>query len=634
MNKFSRIVGMWVVFLFMLPAWAVDLGTGNGVRFSQISYADVPSLANTPVGWMEVDLNLLRNSTGVASGFLNVSTASGWVARNVPVLAETVYPYSRINTRIDLGVPLGTAVTQITATVSYSDTLLTAFSSAPATVFPVSGMSMSIGGGNGVSAGGPVTPPTFTDVLFSNPSANDAIIQYDHPNEQAASNQCAPMSVANSLQYLKDTQGLQLPHEHKMGLKGDNSLVGQLDTAGNRPATSRTVGSGQWLLQTKLNYVAANNLGSKIVTTQWGASGPDSGGADQSVTVNNVTVTAKGKGSKINIDELMQALREGQDCELVYHWGGANPGAHAVDLVGAGKHNGNPWLLVASDITQAGQAVNGDSKGAGPEGFEFEYLGAPVNGIYTSSGGNVIDQVICEKVVPPQVTETVTSVTDPAGHSPFVDPPPANVWLAVNGTTMTLSGNASWMMPMTGTINATGSFSLASTATVAGFSNVTSTFIGALQGNNYIGNFSVGAGGQLPSGQPISWGVSIPRVLGTPNFAMRMNGFRHHLESMPSELLRPSVSVRAGTQAGQSGDWWLAAAAGGSFYHFDLATMSWQPGLVATHTGALGDLPFFALPYLTLPSGEYDFYFGFDSVPDGALTLEALSFEKLRATVQ
>lgn len=59
---------------------------------------------------------------------------------------------------------------------------------------------VNLGTANGVQfsqisyADGPVTPPNFTDILFSNPSANDAIIQYDHPNERAASNQCARRS--------------------------------------------------------------------------------------------------------------------------------------------------------------------------------------------------------------------------------------------------------------------------------------------------------------------------------------------------------------------------------------------------------------------------------------------------------
>ena len=73
-------------------AWAVDLATGQGVSFAQTSYSDDPTRANTPIGVMAVDLNVLRNSTGISSGDINLATATGWVVRNLPVFAENVYP--------------------------------------------------------------------------------------------------------------------------------------------------------------------------------------------------------------------------------------------------------------------------------------------------------------------------------------------------------------------------------------------------------------------------------------------------------------------------------------------------------------------------------------------------------------
>jgi hypothetical protein len=314
---------------------------------------------------------------------------------------------------------------------------------------------------------------------------------------------------------------------------------------------------------------------------------------------------------------------------MVYHWGGANPGAHAVDLVGAGKHNGDVWMLVTSDVVQTNQAVDGDSLGAGPTGMEFEYLGTPSKeGVYTSSGGNVIDQVLCEKVVPPPVTETIIDIFDPAHHFNFVDKPPPQVRVMVTGTDMWVTGNASWL-PLWGTIDGNGAFNLSSTATVAGFPNVTNSFVGTLQGGNYVGTITLGTGGQLPTMQAISFNVSIARNEDPPpSFAMRLNGFRHRLDAMTPDLLRPSITVKARSMAGTVGDWWLVAASPAGLSHFDLGTFSWQPGLVPTFTGPLFDLPFFPLPYLSMPEGTYDFYFGFDTVPDGALNFDALHFER------
>ena len=284
----------------------------------------------------------------------------------------------------------------------------------------------------------------------------------------------------------------------------------------------------------------------------------------------------------------MDAMKEGQNCEMVYSFGPPQ-GAHAVDLVGMGKHNGQPWVLYSSDVVQAGQGANladSDSRGAGREGLEFEYLGAPnQSGIYTGSAGNRIEQVVCEKYVPPPAGVTVTGTQDPAGHSCCVPPPPSTANLTVNGTSISISmaGTASWL-PLSGTINANGSFTLTGTATA----------------------------------KP----------------AMRVNGFRDTYAGKSGELLRPSITMNPGSQAGTSADWWLIASGAGQYYHFDLATMNWQPGIAPVYTGPLANIPFFQLPYLSLPSGTYDFYFGFDTTADGALTMPSLVYETTRVTVQ
>jgi len=611
-------------------AWAVDVAPGQGVTFVQVGYADDPTSTYTPIGVIQVDLNRLRNVTGIATGYLNLATSKGWVVRNLPVFPESSYPYSAINSEFDLGVQLGTAVTQLPVALQYTESSVTAFGATPAATYPVAPLSLTIGGA-GTSGGGPVTPPTFSDILFANPSDTDSIIQYDHPDIETAQNQCLPMSIANSLQYLKDTQGLQVPHEHKPGQNGDDSLVGQLDVAGARPVVDRQHGSGTpSMLTTKLTYLAKNNMAGSISTTHWGGYYADSA-TNTSVTVNGVTASSTAQGSTINMDGVIQALKEGQDCEMIYSWA---TGAHAVDIVGAGKYKGQPWILHASDQVQANAAnPNADSQGAGPAGLRFEYLGPPDAHSQYSFRNRTMQEVVCEKYVPPPVTETVTHTTDPAGHSCCVQPPPGSVSIAVYGNSMTMSGTAAWL-PLKGTISANGSFSLASTATVAGFSNVTSSFVGTLQGGGYNGTITVGTGGQLPTGQSIAWDVATSPTTFASMPAIRVNGFRHsYAAAEQAQLLRPAISMKAGSKAGQSADWWLLAAAGSAFYHFDLGAMSWKPGLAPTFSGPLADVPFFALPYLQLPSGTYDMYFGFDTTPDGAFTPQTAVYDSVRVTV-
>lgn len=512
--------------------------------------------------------------------------------------------------------------------VSYTPGLLTTYSGSPVNNFAVTNYPMSIGSSNGESAPGPAQPPTFTDVIFSDPSKNDRWIQWDHPNEQAAHSQCAPMSIANSLKYLHDTQDLELPFQHRPGWKGDDSLVGKIDTASGRPTTSRQSGQGISTGQAKINFLATHMPG-KVETMIWGNMGADDGASNQTVTVGGNSATLVGKGRSIKMDEILQQLKEGANCEVVYSYAGG--GAHAVDLVGAGFHNGAPWMLAISDMVQADKP-NGDSRGAGPEGMEFMYLGKQdANGKYTS-GSQTIQKVICEKPVPQPVTETLIFVEDPSGHSCCVPPPPSQVRVSRVGTSLTVTGTSPYL-PLAGSIAADGTFSLSGTSAVAGFQNVTTTFIGSIKDGQYVGTISVGTGGQLPGGQPIRFGVSIPRILTAAKPTIRVNGFREHLESAGATLLRPVINVRAGASAGQSGDWWLLAVTPQGVRYFDLGTLSWAPGIRATYSGPLFDIPYFGLPYLDGTPGKYDFYFGFDSIPDGQISFGALTFDRVQVTV-
>lgn len=626
--------GVGVIFLgaFILahhPALAVDIAASDGVVFSQVSYPDLANGTNTAIGLLEVDLNQLRQNTGSSQGYVNVSGANGWVVKNLPILTETEYPYSRISVEIDLGVQNGTAVTQGQYAIQLSDTAVTTFSATPSVTFTLTTTDVSIGGVPSVdTTPAPPTPPNLNDILFGNQSWNETITQFDHPNVEAAINQCMPMSVANSLQYLSDSQGLVLAHEHRAGLKGDDSLVGMLDTAMDRPVTDRLNGSGTWGLQGKLKYIAENNLGDRLEVTHWGVGGSDSGASDVSVTAGGVTATSTGMGASIDFDQVFASLQEDQDCEAVYAWPG---GAHAVDIVAAGRTHGDPWIVHASDMDQ-----NSDTAGAGPTGLRFEYLNDPdEDGSYNLSGTNrELVQVICEKYIPPPPTVTVTGLDDPAGHSCCVDAPPATVAIAISGSTISITGSGASWLPMTGTIDGSGNFNLTSSSTVAGFSNVDSSFVGQRSGGTYTGTITIGTQNEL-YGVPIAYDVTVSdsaNASAAP--AVRANGFRNAVQLPTSEPTRLSISLGSGANIGQNGDWWMVAAASSGIYSLNLGTMQWQSGLAPTYAGPLMAFSYLAFPMELggLPAGQYDIYFGYDENQNGSLDFESLHYDVVRMT--
>ena len=65
-------------------------------------------------------------------------------------------------------------------------------------------------------------------------------------------------AVANSLQWLEDQLDIKVPHDHVAGER-DDSLVGQLDKAMERPAGQPTASAKKYI-KGKLDYIDDNAL--------------------------------------------------------------------------------------------------------------------------------------------------------------------------------------------------------------------------------------------------------------------------------------------------------------------------------------------------------------------------------------
>lgn len=604
---------------------AATVAPGPTLRFFQEDHVLASgATARTAIGTLRVDLVRLRQSSGLASGFINVATPQGWVVRNLAVLPEDRFPYTKLSASFDLGVPAGASVSTLNAAVDYSATPMLAFAGTQAT-HGIGLLTVRQGGDDLVVDGAPAPPNAAAAGVPAGADSAVLASQPDHPNLETAQNQCVPMAVANSLQFLSNTKGLSLPHVHKMGLRGDDSLVGQLDVLMERPAVDRRNGSGtnaQKALEGKLKYLAQSKLNGKVTVRHWG----EPPGGDASVTVDGVTMTSPRQSTRFDFDAVAQAMAEGDNCELTFRWNG---GGHAVDLVAAGRIGGRPWIVHASDVDQSS-----DAKGAGNQGLRFETVGdADAAGTRFLSGSNrYVAYVICEKVVAPVSTVTIVEIFDPARHLMFVGPPPSTADIVVNGGNMTVSGSSTYM-PFAGTIDAMGNFSLASMRSVAGRPSVRSTFIGKRVGDGYDGQVVIGTNGEL-NGVPLTYTWRIAPPPSKPQPAMRVNGLRQVAAGDAADPLQISVSLKAGPAFGTVADWWLVASANGQLYHYDLATSSWVPGLAPTHTGALFDLSYFALPRLEgLPPGTYTFYFGYDTAPNGQLDIDKAVYESTVLTI-
>ncbi|MBI4145937.1 hypothetical protein HY489_01215 [Candidatus Woesearchaeota archaeon] len=185
-------------------------------------------------------------------------------------------------------------------------------------------------------------------------------------NVQAAKNQCVSMSVANSLQFLENNYGVQIPNKHVAGLKGDNSLVGQLDTEMGRQVTNRLQGSGLWfqpMLNGKFSYLSKNGLKDFFVHKHQGR-GWGNANKGEALPAGDYTasgITSDDQGAVVTWEWICNEIKNGEDVELIYSREdatGSITGGHAVRVFECGMTFGVPWIGYLHDSDQ-----NNDNKG-------------------------------------------------------------------------------------------------------------------------------------------------------------------------------------------------------------------------------------------------------------------------------
>ncbi len=342
---------------------------GDGVEFQQVDFI-MREAEREISNWGRVEVNpqtLLRETEAEPGRhYLNVVTEFGWVVQNLFVELG--------KTDENPKAPLNTVATYF---MLYESEDQKAYASLQATVFLspqpllepiIEGieeykMNPYIWSAEGVSEEfvkvipqppRPLNPERFQLDL--------GITQHTQPNTvnvQAAVNQCVPMAVANSLQYLEERFGLEVPHDHVIGLRGDNSLVGQLDETMDRSVTNRRSGSGMWftpMLEGKFKYLSDNGLENELIQKHqgrgWGTP------PNQMLPAGDFTssdITSNSEGDTVSIGWVFDQIKQGEDVEIIFSYDDAsgNPtGGHAVRAFECGTTFGIPWLGIVHDSNQ------------------------------------------------------------------------------------------------------------------------------------------------------------------------------------------------------------------------------------------------------------------------------------------
>ena len=334
----------------------------TGLQNNQVNLADVITFGQVDFlfseqeqkdsswGHLKINVPEFLKMYQTERGFLNVYTQAGWVIQNQ--LVDSVENMKHLSIYFNLGVKPGEDIQQLSAYVQFMAEATVEFKDGPRSEYNIVPVDYNAEGL------GPKSPaiPEYIGLLEFIPSGNTYDFTkpnlHENENVQCAYNQCGPMGVANSLQYLENRHTFfSVPHEHIIGLYGDDSLVGQLDTYMGRAASSRTNGPGVMadeMLEGKFQYLADNGLRLDLTHRHQGHGYFDMPVGDY--THAGITSYDESVDGKVTFDWIEEQLRNCADVEVGIKWGSG--GGHVVRIYGCGKTFDQPYLRFKHDGLQ------------------------------------------------------------------------------------------------------------------------------------------------------------------------------------------------------------------------------------------------------------------------------------------
>jgi len=355
---------------------AMPVTEGMGLQFAQYNFTfpDAEPQPFSGYGLAAVNYSELAANTGISTGFLNIRTSAGWVVQNMPVDPASGLP--GLGSMFNLGVTPNTSVSEIKVRAEFTAMPIEAFSGVPDTTFTkVNHIDYNAQGRNAPFLTAPL--PLATPVIkWVTGGLTKLVWGGNRPSVEQDRNQCGPGALANSLQWLENTQPINVPHDHVPGIDGKpkNSLVGQIDVAMERQP-HQTV-SDQKYMGGKLLYISKNVTGRSIEIKHWGGTFVP---GDFSIQVNGSTVTSvdESNSGKTLMQWIIAEIAAGEDVELALGALGGDTG-HWVDVIGAGTTLGIDWIAWTHDAAQGFNADGTTANNGGVNWFDGGYQFSPI----------------------------------------------------------------------------------------------------------------------------------------------------------------------------------------------------------------------------------------------------------------
>lgn len=381
--------------------------SGTEITFSQVDFTfPNAKLKNSDWGRLEVDVIQFTKIHEIKKGFLNIYTEAGWAVQNQ--LIDTESKMNKITFYFDLGVKRGTNVTTLSAHLRFTKRPVSKFKDDKRMNYTVKSVKFNATGIKPLKKASISRPPKIVDFGVGLLTFDFTKPNQSGENVECAVNQCFPMSIANSLQYLENRYDtIDVPHNHQLGLYGDNTLVGQLDHYASRVTSSRSSGSGVWfvpMMQGKFQYLSNNSLADKLIHKHqdYGYGGTGNQLPTGDFTHAGITSKDESVGGKVTFDWLHQQLKNCEDVEVVVKWGWG--GGHAVRVFGCGQTLGVPWIRYKHDREQSDDTTGLE---------EVQIYVNDMDGDGTLNFGSIDDEIVFALAESPVGTHT--SGGDPTG---------------------------------------------------------------------------------------------------------------------------------------------------------------------------------------------------------------------------
>ncbi|MBK9128755.1 MAG: hypothetical protein IPM13_13290 [Phycisphaerales bacterium] len=345
----------------------IPLLPGMGVSFARIdlTFLEAPH-PNSHYGLFRMSFFDIFQATGLESGYLNVYTENGWVVRNAPF--DRHWPVPGMGVIFDLGP--GPSLPAIPAYITAAPEPSVCWSGPPFMTFPLEpNIQWNAEGSDVARTVVSFLPVDLSLITFMPLGRTTVHVQPVKPSVEQEFEQCMPAAVANSLQFLEDEYGVNVPHEHRPGLR-DDSLVGELDKKMQRPE-GEPVASAVNMLNGKLDYIDENNLADDIDVKHKQAPGINWLNGDR--TRGDATSHEHTDPNVSFFDWLMHEVASGEDVEIRLGWDDGS--GHMVRVFGAGYILGKPFVTYVHDAAQGWGDPN-EPEGTTPQdgGFGFSWV--------------------------------------------------------------------------------------------------------------------------------------------------------------------------------------------------------------------------------------------------------------------